>query len=175
MKPRIEQSRKILAATSEIPTPFLLVQKTVLRKNSALIHSYAKQHGLMVRPHVKTHKSLVIADMQMEAGAVGIAVAKASEAETMAPASQNDITVAYPVLGPEPTHRLAKLAQKRDIRIAVDSFQAIDHLSAAASRFDTILGIMVCFDARPAPVRRSAAKRGGGSCSLCRQITRSTL
>ena len=147
MKISEEQSNAILAATAELPTPFLVVQEEILHRNISRIHDYAEQHGLTVRPHVKTHKSLAIANIQKDAGAVGIAVAKASEAEAMAPACRGDITVAYPVLGHHSATRLAKLASTRKIRIAVDSFQAIDDLSAAAEEFKTTLGIMVIVDA----------------------------
>ena len=37
--------------------------------------------GIVLRPHAKSHKSIRIARMQLDAGAVGICVAKVSEAE----------------------------------------------------------------------------------------------
>ena len=101
----------------------------------------------MVRPHVKTHKSLTIGRLQVDAGAVGIAVAKAGEAEVMSTISKGDITVAYPAMGSHRTKRLAKLALTQKIRVAVDSRLVVDELSAAAERFKSSMGIMVMFDA----------------------------
>lgn len=65
-----------MEATASLPTPILVVHQKILEKNIHRIHAYADQHGLMVRPHVKTHKSLTIGHLQMDAGAIGIAVAK---------------------------------------------------------------------------------------------------
>lgn len=140
-------SEKIIAATSALPTPFFLVEEEILRSNIRRIHAYADQHKLAVRPHVKTHKSLALGRMQMDAGAVGIAVAKAGEAEVMAAAGNGDITVTYPAMGYHRTDRIAKLAATQKIRVAVDSRRGIDELSAAAVRHGTPLGIMVMLDA----------------------------
>ena len=83
----------------QIPTPFLLVEEKIVKNNIRRIHDYADLHGFSVRAHVKTHKSIAIARMQIDAGAVGIAVAKADEARVMANLGDVDITVAYPIVG----------------------------------------------------------------------------
>jgi len=61
--------------TASIPTPFLVVEEKIFRSNIDRIHSYAAQHGFAVRPHIKTHKSLRMARMQLDSGAIGLAVA----------------------------------------------------------------------------------------------------
>ncbi len=54
-------------------------------------------HGIKLRPHTKTHKSRMIARLQLDAGAVGLTVAKVGEAEEMAGAS-DDLLMAYPAV-----------------------------------------------------------------------------
>ena len=82
-----------LSISNKIPTPFILVDEQVVKSNLRRIHGYAHRHGFSVRAHVKTHKSFALARMQMAMGAVGIAVAKAEEAEVMAGLGHMDITV----------------------------------------------------------------------------------
>ncbi len=140
-------SEKIVAATSALPTPFIMVEEKILRHNIRRIHAYADRHKLAVRPHVKTHKSLAVGRMQMDAGAVGIAVAKAGEAQVMSAVGKGDITVSYPALGSHRADAIAGLASMQQIRVAADSRRGIDELSDAAQRYGTSLGIMVMFDA----------------------------
>ncbi|MGZ4112348.1 MAG: hypothetical protein ACXVP5_07930, partial [Tumebacillaceae bacterium] len=67
-------------AADELDTPLLVVHRDVLKRNVEEMASFAKAHGVQMRPHLKTHKTLEIAKMQLEAGAVGLTCAKLSEA-----------------------------------------------------------------------------------------------
>ena len=136
-----------LEIIKSIPTPFLLVEEKIVKRNITRIHEYANRHGFAVRPHVKTHKSLHIARMQIDFGAVGIAVAKAGEAEIMAKPGNIDITVAYPAIAPDSAEKIARLSCKLNIRVAVDSEYGMNVLSNAAIRHNTTIGILVMFDA----------------------------
>ena len=130
-----------------IPTPFLLIEEKIVRNNIRRIHDYASHHGFSVRAHVKTHKSIAIARMQLNAGAVGIAVAKADEARVMANIGDVDITVAYPIVGKTRAESVARLSVDRTISVAVDSEYVMDGLSIAALRHNAVMGIYVIFDA----------------------------
>jgi len=132
--------------TGQIPTPFLLIEEKIVRNNIRRIHDYADRHRFSVRAHVKTHKSIAIARMQMDAGAVGIAVAKAGEALVMADLGNGDITVAYPAVGKARAEKIARLSMKRKIGVAVDSQYVMEGLSDAAAIYGTVIGICVMFD-----------------------------
>lgn len=137
----------LLNITSQIPTPFLVVEKNIVKKNITRIHDYANRHGFTVRPHIKTHKSLYIARMQLNSGTKGIACAKAGEAEIMTEIGDVDITVAYPAVGNIRAQSLAKLSLKHNLRVAVDSQYVMDQLAFAAADYNTVIGILVMFDA----------------------------
>ena len=139
--------KELLNITKSIPTPFLLVEEEIVRKNIARIHKYATRHQIAVRPHVKTHKSLRIAGMQINSGAVGIAVAKVGEAEVMAKLGNTDITVANPAVGINCAMRLSKLSCRQIIRVAADSEYGLNELSNAAVKYNTTIGILVMFNA----------------------------
>src|SRR5215470_16548581 len=65
-------------------TPALVIDADVLAANIAKMAAFARDNGLALRPHAKTHKSNAIARLQIGAGAVGICCAKIGEAETIA-------------------------------------------------------------------------------------------
>ena len=92
------------------------------------------RHGseLRFRPHTKTHKLRLLAQMQLEAGAIGLTVAKGSEAEAITDAGQ-DVLLAYPPVGVERAARFAERARDRTMRAGVDSLAAIEATSAAAN------------------------------------------
>src|SRR6478735_8107758 len=96
--------------TEAIPTPSLVIDLLTARRNIAKLAAYGREHNLAIRPHTKTHKSIRMAKLQLEAGAVGLTAAKIGEAQTMAEAGR-DIFIAYPALDPWRRERLAQLAK----------------------------------------------------------------
>lgn len=62
-------------------TPVVTIDLDVLEANIRRLQAYCDAHGIANRPHVKTHKIPAIAQMQVAAGAVGIACQKLGEAK----------------------------------------------------------------------------------------------
>ena len=129
----------------DLPTPAILIDAPTVRRNLKRLADYAKSHNLNLRPHTKTHKSTTLAHMQLELGATGLTVAKAGEANVMSRVA-DDILMAYPAVDPDRCAKLAKLARSKMVRVAIDSRNAADALSAAAANEDTILSILVDLD-----------------------------
>ncbi|MBC2744753.1 MAG: alanine racemase [Desulfosarcina sp.] len=138
---------KILQSTASLPTPFLIMEEEIVKRNIRRIKDYADHYGFAVRPHTKTHKSLRLARMQLDSGAIGLAVAKVAEAEVMAKLDPLDLTVAYPAVGITRAERLAKLSLIQKIHVAVDSEYHLNELSNEAVKHGTTIGIHVMFDA----------------------------
>ena len=69
---------------AEVSTPAIVVDLDVLDRNLDRMAAYCAAHGLGLRPHTKTHKTLEVAELQLERGALGLTVAKVGEAEVMA-------------------------------------------------------------------------------------------
>ena len=57
------------------PTPFLAIDLAVLDANIERVAAWADKREVLLRPHVKTHKSPEVAHRQLDAGASGITVA----------------------------------------------------------------------------------------------------
>ncbi|RKN80499.1 alanine racemase [Paenibacillus ginsengarvi] len=123
----------------ELDTPCIVVDLDKLKANIDRVQRLADEAGIALRPHVKTHKTPQIAKMQLNAGAIGIAVAKLGEAEVIAEAGVGSILIAYPIVGKTKLERLMRLASRAEVTVAVDS------LEAAAGISDTALaaGIVV--------------------------------
>ena len=61
---------------AELNTPALVLDRDALDRNIRKMADLARAHGVALRPHAKTHKSIDIAKRQIAAGAVGICCAK---------------------------------------------------------------------------------------------------
>jgi D-serine deaminase-like pyridoxal phosphate-dependent protein len=120
---------------AELDTPCLLVDLDRMEANIACMAEMARSKGVALRPHIKTHKVPAIAKMQLAAGAVGITVAKVSEAEVMAAAGIGDIFVAYPVVTPIKARRATTLVKQGcRLILGVDSLEGARVLSETATR-----------------------------------------
>ena len=132
---------------SEIETPALVVDLDILNRNLRRVAAYAHQHGLRLRPHTKTHKSIRLAKRQLELGAAGLTVAKVSEAEVMLAAEPTDLLVAFPIVGRGKLARLMQVARRTRVTVALDSLSAARQLSDAAREAQTEVGVLAEFDA----------------------------
>jgi D-serine deaminase-like pyridoxal phosphate-dependent protein len=126
-----------------ISTPFAWVDLDIMENNIIKMTSDLKKYGVRHRPHIKTHKSIEIAKMQLAAGAVGITCAKISEAQVMAEAGIRDILIAYSLVGRDKMERLGKLMDIADIKVTVDNMIAAKQLSALALSKDTKIKIFI--------------------------------
>lgn len=128
-----------------ISTPAVLIDLKKVRQNIQRFQDYANEHGLNVRPHIKTHKLPQIARMQLDAGAVGITCQKISEAEAMLAGMPDlsDILITYNIVGSEKLDQLAALARKVSLSVVCDSKVVADGLSARFANEPENLNILV--------------------------------
>jgi D-serine deaminase-like pyridoxal phosphate-dependent protein len=110
-------------------TPSVYVSHDRLQRNIGAMHRQVLQNGCNIRPHIKTHKMPMIAQLQLDAGASGITVAKVSEAEVMARAGIGDIFIAYPVVGRDKLMRVKRLNRKCRLILGVDSPECAEALA----------------------------------------------
>ena len=125
-----------------ISTPSLAIDLPTVENNLARLHRYADKAGIRVRPHTKTHKSLFFARRQLAHGSHGLTVAKVGEAEVMAQVT-DDILIAYPAIDPDRRRRIAELAKRVTVHVAIDSSYAIEVLAEAAQTAGSTIGILV--------------------------------
>ncbi|MBD2869360.1 alanine racemase [Paenibacillus arenilitoris] len=115
-------------------TPCVVIDKAKMERNIAAMAEIARSHQVRLRPHAKTHKMPSVAELQLQAGAVGITVAKVSEAEVMARGGISNIFVAYPLVTPDKIDRAIRLNRQIKLIAAVDSLEGAERLNEAAGR-----------------------------------------
>lgn len=133
-------------SVTAIDTPVPVIDLDIVERNLQRMQAYADAHGLALRPHIKTHKLPVFAKRQVELGAVGITCQKLGEAEVMADAGLTDILISYPIIGAEKARRLAALARRAQLRVALDNPLALETVAQAASAAGVPIGVLVEFD-----------------------------
>lgn len=131
----------------DLPTPALLLDENLLDANIARMAAHLAAHDKKPRPHAKTHKCPLIAQRQIAAGAVGVCVAKVSEAFVQARAGITDILVTSPVTTLDRVSLIAAtLKQASQLKLALDSELALDVASAAAEEAGRELGVVLDID-----------------------------
>jgi D-serine deaminase-like pyridoxal phosphate-dependent protein len=131
----------------ELDTPALIVDLDGLEENLDRYQRYFDQHGIGLRPHIKTHKCVAIAHMQMRRGAIGITCQKLGEAEIMAAGGiDRDILIPFNIIGRQKLERLTALARRTRLTVAADSRYTIDGLSTAAVARDVEVGVIIELD-----------------------------
>jgi D-serine deaminase-like pyridoxal phosphate-dependent protein len=152
----------------ELGTPAVAIDLDVVERNIRRLQDACNAAGLANRPHIKTHKSPVLAAMQRDAGAKGIPCQKLGEAEVMAAAGLDDILISYNLLGEEKMARLARLVRDGiTVRPCCDNPVAVDYYADAARQAGREIGVLVeCDTGR----ERAGVETPGEAIALARRI-----
>lgn len=118
----------------ELPTPALLLDEARLERNCRRMRERLNAQGVMLRPHVKTAKSVDVAQRALDAPAGPITVSTVREAEYFFDHGFRDILYAVGVV-PHKVPRLAALAHRgARVTAIVDSVEAASALVEASER-----------------------------------------
>lgn len=140
----IELSKKL---RQKLETPCIVIDMKQVSKNIKKMQNISDQYHCSLRPHIKTHKSVEIAKMQMAAGAGGITCAKVSEAEVMACGGIDDIFIAYPLIGENKVKRAFSVYLKtKRLILAVDSTECAAALSSFAIKENIVFEVRLEVD-----------------------------
>ena len=154
----------------EFGTPAVVIDLDRVEANIARVQKLCEAAGVANRPHIKTHKSPVLAKMQVAAGAKGITCQKIGEAEVMAQAGIDDILISYNLIGEEKMARLAALQAKAHMTVAADNSTVIAGLPQAAAASGRPLSVVVeCDTGR----KRAGVETPGEAIALAREIAAS--
>lgn len=155
---------------SEIETPALILDLDAFEFNLDTMARRVAGLGTRLRPHAKTHKSPVVANLQMRRGAIGQCVQKVAEAEVMAWGGVEDILVTNQIVDPRKLARLAALSGIARVALCVDSLQHVALLEAAARTAGVRMSVLVEIDVGS---RRCGVPAGEEAVGLARRIASS--
>lgn len=156
-----------IPAAPEVPagldTPAIVIDLDIVERNARRLGDELARRGIALRPHAKTHKSVALARIQLDAGAQGITVGNLGEAEVFAAGGIHDIFIAYPVfLDDAKAARLRALHERPGLNLSVgfDSAEGARRLAAAVAGSGRRLPVVLELDPgnkrTGAPVERAA-------------------
>lgn len=134
-----------------LDTPCLVIDLDIVERNARRMADAVAARGMALRPHVKTHKSVALARIQLEHGAAGITVGTLGEAEVMARGAIDDILLAYPLWAAgAKAERLRALLERPGLRFTVgaDSAAGIERLARAVAGSPVRLRLLIEVDPR---------------------------
>ena len=94
----------------ELPTPALIVDRGIVGRNTAAMTERMRRHGVALRPHLKTAKSVAVARLATDGNAGGLTVSTLQEAEYFAGHGFQDLTYAVGIV-PDRVDRAAALVR----------------------------------------------------------------
>jgi D-serine deaminase-like pyridoxal phosphate-dependent protein len=154
-----------------LTTPALVIDLDAMERNIAQMAAHCRKHGIGLRPHAKTHKSIRIAQLQIAAGAVGICAATLGEAEVLAGAGIPGVLITSPVVGEARIARLIALNEKATgLKVVTDNVAVAEALSRAAGESGKPLEIFVELDIG---TRRTGARTPEAALAVARQVAKS--
>jgi D-serine deaminase-like pyridoxal phosphate-dependent protein len=154
-----------------LPTPCMIVDEALFHQNLKLMADQTKATGISVRPHVKIHKSVDVAKIQIAHGGIGLTCATIAEAELMCgaglknvmwtkqPASRNGIERAVALSIKDPT-----------FMFVIDDPIVFDWIEQAAIANNAHLKVLVSVDAGPS---RQGIENGEPALKLAQKIASS--
>src|ERR1051325_4999892 len=128
-------SEYLIKNPAQVFSPALLFYKSLIARNIANLVKRAGNPAKL-RPHVKTHKTRQIVQMELAAGITKQKCATIAEAELLAQCGVPDILLAYPLVGPN-CARFAQLVDKyphSTFSTIADHAVGIEQLSDAVAK-----------------------------------------
>jgi D-serine deaminase-like pyridoxal phosphate-dependent protein len=129
-----------------LSTPALLVDMDLFDTNVKLAEDLFHPTGKVLRPHVKAHRTPELALLQQSHCVRGATCATVGEAEAMVDAGIDDVLIASEVVSLDKIERIARLAARARILVAVDSRPGMELLSLAAMREQTTIDVLIDVD-----------------------------
>lgn len=131
---------------ADLPTPVLVVDAGVLRRNIATMAAHAAALGVALRPHWKTTKSAEVARLQLGAGAVGHTAATVAELSALANGVSPSVFLAYPPVGRFRVDAVVEASRTAQVIVGADSVDAVRDLSDAAAAARIVIPVRLDID-----------------------------
>ncbi len=135
-----------MIALDDLPTPCLVLDRPRVQRNIDRMHDRAAELGVLLRPHVKTPKSIDVARLTLQRQALGITVSTLAEAEYFAAHGVRDQFYAVP-LAPDKIARIAALMRTGTTVLCVaHDLESIAHFAERARAAGVVLPLVIDVD-----------------------------
>ena len=154
---------------SELETPCLLLDRVKMAANIERMARRIEKLGCVLRPHVKTHKSVDVARMVVQAGATaGITVSTLKEARHFFDNGFKDILYAVGIAPNKLDVAAALIGAGCDLKLVLDSVEMARAVAVWAAGRGVRLKVLIELDVDGH--RSGAAPEGEGLCDVARVL-----
>ncbi|TCZ55243.1 alanine racemase [Roseicella aquatilis] len=129
-----------------LPTPSLILDEARMLRNIDRLRARLAPHGVVLRPHLKTAKSVEVARRVLADGTGPATVSTLKEAEVFAAAGVRDILYAVGIAPQKLDRVLALRAAGCDLSVILDSREQAEAVAAAARRADDPIPVLIEID-----------------------------
>lgn len=128
----------------ELPTPVLLLDWTIAKRNIVKGAKMVEGTGAKLRPHFKSHKCVPLALEQIAGGnCAGFTAATVDEAEALVVGGVQDVLVANQIVTLYRIAQMVKLAKRATIRVPIQTVENASAIAAEAIRTGVTIGVLV--------------------------------
>lgn len=149
MTTHIELTRsrnRTASSLSSEQTPRLILDRSIMMANIERMNERCRKLGIGLRPHLKTPKSIPIAQALLDHGAVGVTVSTLKEAEYFFASGVADIFYAVPIDGGKIARAAALLRAGCNLSLLTDSLLAARQVAERASEEKVVLPVWIEID-----------------------------
>jgi D-serine deaminase-like pyridoxal phosphate-dependent protein len=144
---RLHNARQMIGRARDEPvTPALILDLPAVERNITEMARRMAALPAALRPHAKIHKSPIVGQMQLDAGAIGLTTATVWEAAALIDAGLSDVLIANQAIGPVKAAELARIAGLGRVIVAVESEVNVRELSEAAASARSQIDVIVEVD-----------------------------
>ena len=129
-----------------LKTPSLVLDANRMRRNAELMTARAKSLNVALRPHVKTHKCVEIARIQMSGNAGGIMVSTLAEAWYFLKNGFTDITYGVPIEAGKFAEAIELSRNCERFSVLTDDAETVKNLNQTASSENEKINVFVKID-----------------------------
>jgi D-serine deaminase-like pyridoxal phosphate-dependent protein len=119
-----------IAVPKEVETPALVIDLDIFEANLEEMSRIAREAGVELLPHTKTHRTTELALMQLAKGAAGLTSATVEELEALVAAGAERVFMAYPLVGDAKIRRVLALPESARVTVAIDSLEGARAIGA---------------------------------------------
>jgi D-serine deaminase-like pyridoxal phosphate-dependent protein len=131
---------------ADLETPALLLDATKMRANIARMNAAVARHGVTLRPHLKTGKSVDVARAMVEGWPDGVTVSTMKEADQFFAAGFRDILYAVGIAPNKLSHVADLIRRGCDLTLILDSVAAAETVAAFSKAGDVSLSVLIEID-----------------------------
>lgn len=131
---------------ADLETPALVLDAVKMRANIARMNDAARRHGVMLRPHLKTGKSIEVAQAMTEGWPGAVTVSTLKEADRFFAAGFRDILYAVGIAPNKLAHAVRLTHDGCDLSLILDSVEAATMVAAVGRDNGVRLPVLIEID-----------------------------